>query len=119
MRARVGTRTGFQPLNFRHSPANIANPGQSGTSTTQSEAQGVYIVHTPFFAHFTAPTTLLKRPPGRGAISPKNEERASGTGQAPNVHRTTGQPSCWKSTNIMVAGPSFPNVSWRNGQRPA
>ena len=45
-RARGGTRTGFQPLNFRHSPANLANPAQSGTGTTRSEAQGVHIVHT-------------------------------------------------------------------------
>lgn len=48
MRARGGTRTGFRALNFRHSPANIRNPAQSGTSTTRSEAQGVHIVHTLF-----------------------------------------------------------------------
>ncbi|MET3952521.1 hypothetical protein ABIB29_003384 [Arthrobacter sp. UYEF36] len=53
--ARGGTRTGFQPPNFRHSPENLANPAQSGTSTTRSEAQGVYIVHTHFLARFAAP----------------------------------------------------------------
>ncbi len=63
-RARGGTRTGFQPLNFRHSPANIANPGQSGTSTTQSEAQGVHIVHTPFLPTSPPQPRCLNGRPG-------------------------------------------------------
>jgi hypothetical protein len=50
--ARGGTRTGLQPLNFRHFPENLRNPAQSATSTARSEAQGVHIVHTLFFAHF-------------------------------------------------------------------
>jgi hypothetical protein len=45
--ARGGTRTGFHPLNFRHSPENLRNPA-SGASTSRSEAQGVHIVHTRF-----------------------------------------------------------------------
>ena len=67
--ARGGTRTGFQPLNFRRSPANIANPGQSGTSTTQSEAQGVHIVRTLFLAHFAAPTRCLSTRLGEAVVS--------------------------------------------------
>jgi hypothetical protein len=56
MRARGGTRTGFQALNFRHSPENLRNPAQSGTSTTRSEAQGVHVVHTLFL-----PTSATNR----------------------------------------------------------
>ena len=53
--ARGGTRTGFQPLNIRHSPENLRNPAQSGTSTTRSEAQGVHIVHTLLLLPASAP----------------------------------------------------------------
>lgn len=46
----VGLEPGSKPLKVRHSPEILANPAQSGTSTTRSEAQGVHIVHTPFYA---------------------------------------------------------------------
>ena len=58
--ARGGTRTGFQPLNSRHSPENLRNPAQSGNSTTRSEAQGVHIVHTLFLAHSGAPNQAAR-----------------------------------------------------------
>ena len=45
-RARGGTRTGLQPLQTLGSPGNMRNPGQTGTSTTQSEAQSVDSNHT-------------------------------------------------------------------------
>jgi hypothetical protein len=48
MRARGGTRTGRQPLKTRHSPENIPNPDQSDAGTTETEAQGVHIVHALF-----------------------------------------------------------------------
>jgi hypothetical protein len=42
-------------LNIRHSPENLRNPAQSGTSTTRSKAQGVHIVHTLILARFRHP----------------------------------------------------------------
>jgi hypothetical protein len=39
------------PLKNRPSPENIPNPAQSDAGTTESEAQGVHIVHTLFCAH--------------------------------------------------------------------
>ena len=44
--AQFSTVTDTEPLKFRHFPANIANPAQSDSSTTQSEAQGAAHVHT-------------------------------------------------------------------------
>jgi hypothetical protein len=122
--ARGGTRTGFHALTTRHSPNNIRNPVQSGTSTTRSEAQGVHNVHTSFLPALAPPIKLLKRTSGRSsrvlrAISLRYGESSSGTGPAPNKHRPTGRPSYWKSTNITAAGSSFPNVSWRSEQQPA
>ncbi|MCB5275903.1 hypothetical protein BJG92_03457 [Arthrobacter sp. SO5] len=57
--ARGGTRTGFQQLNFRRSPENIANPARFVTGTARSEAQGVHIVHTLIFALSGAPVTFF------------------------------------------------------------
>ena len=54
MRARGGTRTGFLPLRIRRSPENLPHPAQSDAGTTESEAQGVHIVHTLFLAHVGA-----------------------------------------------------------------
>jgi len=61
-RARGGTRTGFRPLSFRHSPASLRNSAESGNSTTRSEAQGVHIVHTPAFAQFGVPNQAAPAP---------------------------------------------------------
>ena len=52
--ARGGTRTGLQAAETLGSRRNKRNPGQSGTGTAQSEAQGVHIVHTLIFAQSVA-----------------------------------------------------------------
>ena len=85
--ARGGTRAGFQPLNFRHSPENLRNPAQSGTSTTRSEAQGVHNVHTLFLARFwPQPSRLVGRP--GGAVVSCTRFRADIKSRPPEPGRT-------------------------------
>jgi hypothetical protein len=47
MRARGGTRTGFQALQTLGTCENVRNPAGSGPCMTRSEVQGVHIVHQP------------------------------------------------------------------------
>ena len=54
------TRTGFPPLQTLGSRGNMANPAESGTSTTRSDAQSVHIVHTLFFALSTSASKALE-----------------------------------------------------------
>jgi hypothetical protein len=51
----VGLEPGSSPLNIRRSPEILRNPAQSGRHRTQSEAQGVHIVHTLSLPAFGAP----------------------------------------------------------------
>ena len=53
---------------IRRSPANIANPAQSG-HTTRSETQGMHIVHTLYVAHFDPQPGCLNGCPGGAVVS--------------------------------------------------
>ena len=60
--ARGGTRTAFQPLQTLGSRGNMRNPARSDPGTTQSEAQSVYFVHTPFLTNFEQFHATAARP---------------------------------------------------------
>jgi hypothetical protein len=51
-------------LKIRPSPENIPDPNQSDAGTTESEAQGVHIVHTLFISQIDAPSSGEWQPSG-------------------------------------------------------